>query len=153
MTHSLDDLVRAIQSALGAAERALRDRQKARVVRHVQLNAGGDTEGEAWFLSVETGEVQDGKPVVARIPMMSLMTVGEMRPTVMKVAMLATVETVKPPHENGKSLLGLRIAGANARVGKPGMHKVELELSGEDYREVEVRIDGKLLKRIGGDQG
>jgi hypothetical protein len=128
------------------------DRQEAHVVRHAQLNAGGDTEGEVWSLSVETGEIRDGKPVVVDIPMMSLMTIGDMRPTVMKVDMLATIETVKPPHKTGKSLLGLRIAGPNASAGKPGMHRVQLELSGEDYKEVEVRVDGKLLKRIGSTQ-
>jgi hypothetical protein len=152
MTHSLDDLIRALQSSLGVAERALMDRQEARVVRHVQLNAGGDTEGEAWSLSVETGEVRDGKPVVACIPMMSLMTIADMRPTVMRVEMLATIETVRS-HETGKDLLGLRIAGANAHAGRPGMHRVQLELSGADYREVEVRVDGKLLKKLGSDQG
>jgi hypothetical protein len=54
--NSLDDLVHALQSALGTAQRALVDRQRAHVVRQVQLDADSELEGESWFLSVETGK-------------------------------------------------------------------------------------------------
>jgi hypothetical protein len=151
--NSLDDLVHALQSALGTAQRALMDRQRAHVVRQVQLDAGSEIEGESWFLSVETGEFKDGKPVVAQIPMLSLVRVAEMRPAVMKIEMLATIEAIDPPGGKQKGLLGLRVGGSNARADKPGMHKVLLELSGEDYKEVEVRVNGKLLKKFGGSKG
>src|SRR3954453_3346314 len=118
--NSLDDLVHALQSALGTAQRALMDRQRAHVVRQVQLDAGSEIEGESWFLSVETGEFKDGKPVVAQIPMLSLVRIAEMRPTVLKIEMLATIEAIDPGGKQ-KGLLGLRIAGSNARADKPGM--------------------------------
>ena len=102
---------------------------------------------------METGEFKDGKPVVAQVPMLSLVRVAEIRPAVMKIEMLATIEAIDPPGGKQKGLLGLRVAGSNARADKPGMHKVLLELSGEDYKEVEVRVNGKLLKKFGGSKG
>lgn len=146
-----DGFVRALQSEVGAAQKAVAARHAGIVKRMVEFDSDGTERAVTWSFCLPSASAGGDRPEEIRLPLLSLRHVVLPQVTQVSMEVLAAVEEEKERSSSGPGRLILVIRERPGFLRRT-LHRLRIRLTGRQPGRGDVSIDDVAFKRIGDDR-